>query len=165
MEQAMTLPEGVERADPEIQLTFERCVCSLHGEPFRETWPEGYPKFMMALVGELMTNESFHEATRGDVKNWNSVLDRKPACHWIGPAGMLAAYMTSGVGVEGSCDICLDWGMGTPFHTLQVTYKHMCFECVVGNGDFYHGSRQNRRDERRTKRERRRKRKNERKRR
>lgn len=63
------------------------------------------------------------------------LLDARPACERVSRATLQRVYIESGIGREGTCQICHQEGLGTRF-TVQTPrgrhrYRHVCFTCVI----------------------------------
>ena len=114
-----------------IELTFDRVACQLHGEPFRATWPNGWPVFAVFLLKHLV-NTGFAHAPVPDVE---AKLDELPACCRVPDDVLLEAYAHSGIGSLLCCTNCETIALGAPFSFAkggrEVTLDHLCFDCVV----------------------------------
>lgn len=66
--------------NPTVNLTFERVLCPRHGEPYRVTWPSGYPVFSLLAFEEILKLPSVQQGCAGDVKAIESLLDETPIC-------------------------------------------------------------------------------------
>lgn len=120
-----------------VELTHQRVMCELHGEPFRARWPKGYPIFAITLMKIIIDQP---RATGEEPRSPNTIgaeLDAQPACCRVTPAELERAYEQSGVGVLRRCRCCRLKRLGTPFKTAiagrVVDHRHICFRCVIHN--------------------------------
>lgn len=121
-----------EQQRPEIVLDHTRIMCPIHGEPFRERWPEGYLKFGLTLFQAHMEDPEVQTVSGGDIEKAAKMLDGRPLCCRFDVETVVAAYMASGVGRSGVCQGCRKVAMGTRFLTSSKSYSHLCFRCVAG---------------------------------
>lgn len=119
-----------------LNLTFDRVLCSRHGEPFRSKWPAGYALAMLEITRWLLASESFQEACEKDVAKIEELLDEQPACCRLPQKELmrvysLAAEATKDFGRMAPCDACGMRKIGTPYSTRTAKHDHICFECVI----------------------------------
>jgi len=125
-------------------LTRERTLCPIHGEPFREKWPAGWPIFSVRAFQELTGIDGIWEEARRraglaegtDVppKAMELVLDARPACCRFSPQRLLALYEEAKIGVVRRCKMCGVKRLGTPYKATNAPiggWSHVCFLCVV----------------------------------
>lgn len=128
-------------AKPSLEITPERVICSLHGEPFREQWPKGYSEMVVAAIDHVLDSDGF----RGDAKNlcaegvekpgvreMTAALDLLPVCCRLTSDQLLKAYKAAKIGRTKRCKLCGKKREGTHFRTTTVEFRHVCFICVVG---------------------------------
>lgn len=123
-----------------VPLEFGQCLCQAHGEPFRETWPVGYPTFIVPLLSELLKSEAFWNEYQGDKAKIPEALKRLPICCRFDSKRILDAYVFSKVGRMRMCVVCRNHRLGTPFRAFDSKgvlqrYKHVCFQCVIYNAE------------------------------
>ena len=133
-------------AKPMVELPVQAVVCSVHGEPFRATWPAGYPFAVVRLFeAAVSTSRELQEAAGNDAHRLNGVIaEFGPLCRLVPAEHGLAIYKdaaaTKGTafGAYGVCAICRKWKLGTPYSARQpgaiVVTRHACFECVAARG-------------------------------
>ena len=122
-------------------LEFRRALCSVHGTPFRPTWPAGYPLFIVRAFQEITAIKSVWDEARkiagladGDnvpAKVLEKVLDARPLCCRLPPDTLAKLYEETKIGVLARCDVCHRKALGTPIKATNVTYSHCCFTCVA----------------------------------
>lgn len=91
---------------PSINLEPRRVICALHGEPFRERWPEGYTQFVLVAIDRVLNQDGFAAYADGKVEAINALLDARPLCCRMSPEHRLEAYARCGVGRDGFCRVC-----------------------------------------------------------
>ena len=119
-----------------LEISLARAVCVVHGEVFRETWPKGYPVFVLAAFERVVGQEGFQAMSGGEVAKIHELLDQRPLCCRLSPETLLATYVECGVGVVSRCIGCRDNRMGTPYRLREPSGRlrrlsHVCFRCVV----------------------------------
>lgn len=121
--------------EPRVNLTFERALCPMHGEPFREGWPAGYVQWLLPALDAVMAQEGFKAYASGEVEKVNRLLDQKPLCCRLSAEKLLELYVACGVGKRSVCNGCSKLALGTPYGVMSPTgpsrYRHLCFVCVV----------------------------------
>ena len=119
--------------DPiQVELTFDRVVCSRHGEPFRSGWPSGFPTLSIAIFEDLTHRRGIRrDRWQAHGAHQCSSFIARPSVQRMAKATLLGAYVQSDVGTSAVCDVCDLEGLGTPYRTQQQVYGHMCFECVI----------------------------------
>lgn len=85
-------PHEARTARPRINLEPERVICAKHGEPFRLTWPAGYPVFVVEGIQALVAMKTFSDECGGDVGTANRLLDLQPLCCRLGRNGLLTTF-------------------------------------------------------------------------
>lgn len=128
-------PDQLENPWTAIDLTVERVACPRHGEPFRHRWPQGFPTLATTLLQAVLEDPAFVGVTGGEVDQINTTLTARAMCERVSKPTLMAAYITSGVGVEKRCELCRERSLGTPYKMGRpggvVSYRHVCFSCVI----------------------------------
>lgn len=118
-----------------VDLTYDRVLCAQHGEPLRQSWPDGFLALAETLFESLTGTDGF-DLIGGNTRLIHESLDRSPICERIDKLTLLRAYQAAGFGIIDTCSLCGDSAMGTSYLT-QVSptttnrYPHLCFRCVV----------------------------------
>lgn len=118
-----------------IELSIEHVFCPRHGEPFRGHWPRGYTTASMALLSDLLNNPTFETLTDGPIEAINDLLEQRPICERVSQTSLMAAYISSGIGRERRCELCGERELGAAYSMNRpggvLSYRHVCFRCVV----------------------------------
>lgn len=125
-----------------FMITRERVLCPVHGEPFREKWPIGFPTFSVkafqkftAIAGvwdEARRLGGFAADAEMPIKALEPVLDVRPVCCRVSKSALVELYVASGIGVDKRCKVCGRKRLGTPVSTSNMGYlKHICFTCIA----------------------------------
>lgn len=137
----------------EVPLEHRHVVCPTHGEPFRAEWPLGWDVFA-PLVADLALRSPALQTGLADPAFWREpgllwgdlptpvgramirkLLDDRPACEWVRPQELLAAYTRSGIGRQGICRICGIARAGTPYGFVsgrgRELLPHVCLVCIA----------------------------------
>lgn len=128
-----------------IDLPVEAVVCRVHGEPFRLSWPAGYPIFTVhaayLVLGED-GSEELKQVVGGDTSRLNAAIaEFGPLCRLLTEEQRRAAYIEASKspnwGERGVCSGCRKWKLGarglyqTP---LGLQEHHVCIDCVSRAG-------------------------------
>lgn len=137
----------------EVDLTQRQVACPAHFAPFRDRWPLGWPDWSMRVSQAALDSPAL-QAGLSDPAFWRSMrmyweglhatlgpdrvralLDDRPACEWVEPRALFAAYLACDVGVVATCTVCGRHAQGTPYPVRSgASYDvvpHVCFRCVV----------------------------------
>lgn len=123
-----------------IVVTHERVACDLHGAPFRDRWPTGWPTFAITAIKVMLDSAEVMEEARRlggiapevriDPKIIERVLDVRPACCRMLRYRLIELYEACGVGVRKRCKVCGRKALGTPITAVNASWTHMCFSCI-----------------------------------
>lgn len=119
-----------------IDMSFERAFCARHGEPFRSSWPAGYPVALLALFSKLTKDVDFQKECEGNLGNLTELLDKRPMCCRLPTKVVKWAYLEAAdaspdFGIVAKCDACGTEKLGTPYRTQISAAAHICFDCVL----------------------------------
>lgn len=141
-----------------LDLQPTRLICARHGEPFRDTWPTGYPTYatiifdainhlpeFAAVVGQCVT--AGHAV--GIPQAVGKLLDEAPACCRLPRETLLEVYeqvqKNAGPWWVAACSLCGRRGLGGPYRRVcphpaaaggqaprTGSWPHVCLRCVCG---------------------------------
>lgn len=134
------LPEGLrDPKDPDrpvAVLTFERCLCTRHGEPFRSEWPSGFMVFSLKGLQKLGI-EAPDGLPANQVIGWIELqLSERPICCRLTREQLLPLYLESKKWKRRICVNCKELREGSPCKTRGddgklVDLRHVCLWCVL----------------------------------
>lgn len=120
--------------DNEIDLSFERSLCPIHGEPFREGWPSCYGVYCISALQALMEEEDFQKETMGIVSQIHFALDRIPICCRLPTTKLLDLLESIQEQFNrwnyAPCEMCRRVALGTRIHESPKRAIHLCFCCL-----------------------------------
>lgn len=136
-----------------VPMDQRHVACPTHAEPLRATWPLGWDVFASIVAGRALESPMLQTGV-ADPRYWDqgnlrwgdlpseigparirAMLEERPACEWVEPGTLLAAYHRSGVGRSGICRLCHVLRQGTPYGVVSGrghdVIPHVCFACVA----------------------------------
>lgn len=138
----------------EVPLEHRHVICPAHGEPLRAEFPRGWAEFSTIVATRALESPALQTGAPQARRYWREdgllwgdlpaavgaavirrLLEDRPACEWLRPEELLAAYMRSGIGRSGICRVCGVIRSGTPYGVVsgrgRNVIAHVCFVCVV----------------------------------
>jgi len=130
------------------ELNTERCLCNLHGQPFRDKWPSGWVMWVTFGFKRYDEDGGFLWLTEKDkIKRARLIeghLDEKPLCCRLGQQRVYETYrqiqkQTGKPWKRAKCQVCKRFQWGGRIKTNSKTmgpqnFKHLCLYCVVFRG-------------------------------
>jgi len=124
------------RMEPQTAFSPEQTLCTIHGEPLRERWPQGYSHLVTTLGAIVLADPAFMAEIGGNFSNVKKALSVRPLCCRAPKSKLLEVYEEARIGTMHHCVACGCLRLGTVYHLAGPpgeveTLPHLCFACVV----------------------------------
>lgn len=143
---------------PQLHLTPDKVICSLHGAMFKPQWPLGYPVFVMQAL-EGLKQCAVLDTIDGDAESIDTLLAARPLCCRLrdeDPELLLLIFNTvnelvsthdpaAELWVRRKCGRCNRMGEGCKFELVPPysphgrgrriqRFGHLCLRCAATGG-------------------------------
>lgn len=132
-----------------LHLSFDRMLCSRHGETFRASWPLGMPSWMLMAFKKYGESAEFGKAVEGlngkEAHNRaiEDHLDEKPLCCRLDPEDVFSIWIEmhqmlgeKSLWKRSLCYHCKKFVIGGPYQTRTAlrgteNFRHLCLRCIL----------------------------------